>query len=317
MQARKVAITGASSLLAEAILEKLPDSGLVPDSLVLLDDESQVGVRLAFADTYLKIQDVREYDYSDCALVLMLQYDCFVEEKLSNQDAILVSHALEDDDRPVYAANADATLDIPYSQQSIKLAGAELSCLLGVLPVLHRQFSVTHINSVLMRSAVLKGKAGIDELATQTVALLNSREEKPGVYRSRIAFNLLSEASYSFLNRDLVHLIGDDRIKCVHQIVDVPVFHGFSAALQLTFESEVDLVSCRSILNSIDNVRFESAADAKITDCNQSFGCVISQLEQVSNQANTVQFWMTNDPIRYGLANNYLNITDILLKSFL
>ena len=317
MKQRRIAITHANSLFAEAILEKLPESEITSDSVVLLDDESHVGVRLAYADSYLKIQDQQKYDYSDCALVLMLQYDRSIEDKLSNLDAILLSHTLQDDDQPVFAANADAKLNISYSQQSLKLADAELSCLLGVLPVLHQNYSITHVNTVLMRSAELKGKTGIDELASQTIALLNSQEAKPRVYPLQIAFNLIPEASDSCFNQDLAGLIGDDTIKCTHQVVDVPVFHGFSAAVQLIFDSEVDLQACQSILKSISKVKLKSSATSPISDCNRSFGCVINRLEQAPNQANTLQFLMIADPIRYGLANNYTNVTDILLKSFL
>ena len=128
----RVAITHASSLLAEAILEKLSEINLSSDLIVLLDDESHAGTRLAYADSYLKVQNQNEYDYSDCGLVLMLQYDQLIEETLSNLDAILLSHTLQSDDQPVFAPNADAKLNISYSQQSIRLADADLSCLLGV-----------------------------------------------------------------------------------------------------------------------------------------------------------------------------------------
>jgi len=317
MQQRKVAITHASGLLAEALLEKLPESGILSDSLVLLDNESHVGSRLSYADSYLKIQDQQEFDYSDCALVLMLQYDRLIEQKVSNLDAILLSHTLQVDDRPIYAADANAKLEISYSQQLLKLANAELSCLLGVLPTLHQNFSITHINIVLMRSVALRGKAGIDELAAQTVALLNSREAEPQVYPLQIAFNLLPDASDLTLNHDLASLIGNTAIKCVHQFVDVPIFHGFMAAVQVTFESDVDLQGCGPILDSINNVQLKLAAGSPISDCNQSFGCVINRLEQAPDQAKTLQFWMIADPIRYGLANNYVNVAEILLKSFL
>jgi aspartate-semialdehyde dehydrogenase len=317
MQQRMVAITHASGLLAEALLEKLPESGISPDSLVLLDSESHVGSRLSYADSYLKIQDQHEFDYSDCALVLMLQYDQLIEQKVSNLDAVLLSHTLQVGDKPIYAADANAKLDISYSQQSIKIANAELSCLLGVLPTLHQKFSITRINTVLMRSAELRGKAGIDELAAQTVALLNSREAEPQVYPLQIAFNIIPEASDSTLNQDLASLIGNTGIECVHQFVDVPIFHGFMAAVQVTFDSDVDLQGCGALLGRINNVQLKSAAGSPISDCNQSFGCVINRLEQGPDKAKTLQFWMIADPIRYGLANNYVNVTEILLKSFL
>lgn len=303
--------------MAEAILEKFTEINISSDLIVLLDDESHAGARLAYDSSHLKIQDQHAYDYSNCNLVLMLEYDRSLEEKISMLDAILLSHTLQGDDRPVFALNADSGLDISYSQQSIKLPGAELACLLGVLSTLHQKFAINDINTVMMRSAELRGKAGIDELAGQTVALLNSKEINPQVYPLQIAFNIIPGESNPTFNRDLVDIIGCEAIKCVSQIVDAPVFHGFSAAVQLTFDSEVDLSACQSILASINNVQLKSAVASPVSDCNQSFGCVINRLEQAPNQPKTLQFWMIADPIRYGLANNYVNITDILLKSFL
>ena len=71
----RVALACAGGLEAEAILEKLPESGLAPDSLVLLDDESRRGTRLGYGSGYLVVQDKSEFDFSGCALLLLPQSD--------------------------------------------------------------------------------------------------------------------------------------------------------------------------------------------------------------------------------------------------
>ena len=71
------------------------------------------------------------------------------------------------------------------------------------------------------------------------------------------------------------------------------------------------------ILKKLDNVVCTTTASSPITDCNQSFNCTISGLEQALNQPNKLQFWLVADPLRYGLTSNYVNVVDILLKSFL
>jgi len=313
----RVAITHATSLLAEAILEKLPELGLAPDSIVLLADESLVGSKLAYSQTYLTVKDQADFDYSECSLVLMLEYEQQIVQKMTNLDTVLLSHSSQLDGDSVFAANKDSQLDISYTQRVIKLVDAEQACLLGILPALHQRFTITRINTVLMRSAEARGKAGVEELAGQTIALLNSKEVKPRLYPLQIAFNLLPEASNTGFNRELARLIGSDSIECVHQIVDVPVFHGFSAAIQLSFASDVSLEASQSVLKAIDNVHVKSSAVSQISDCNQSFNCIVSRLEAAGNQSSSIQFWMTVDPLRYGLSNNYVNVSDILLKSFL
>jgi len=317
MDETRVALTHAGSLATEAILEKLPESGLVPDSVVLLGDESVVGTKLAFADSFLTVHDQHEYDYNNVSLVLMPEYSREIEEKLSTLDAMLVSHTIADDSPVVFAQNTAADLKVSYTQPSVRLADPELSSLLGFLPTLHNAFEITDVNLVFQRSAEFRGKAAIDELAGQTVALLNSREAIPAIYTQQIAFNMIPGEQISGLQRDLGAILGKSDINCFHQIIDVPVFHGLAAAVQLRFTSEVSVDACRERLNKINHLQLINTDASPISDCNQSFSCVINRLAQAQNQPKSIQFWMIADPMRYGLANNYVNVTDILLKSFL
>lgn len=317
MEQSKVAITHASENLAQAILEKLTEFGLAPDSVVLLDDESKVGVKLALGNRYLTVEDQHEFDYSECSLVLLTQSDEVLAQKLESQNALILSHEHGDGGYSVYAANNHVELGISYTQQQIQLVGAELACLLGLLPSLQALAPIAKINTVFLRSAESKGKQGIDELAEQTVALLNGRDVTPAVYPLQIAFNMLPASAITQLNDDLPRLLGDKNIDCVHQVIEVPVFHGLSAAVQLTFQQPIDVKHCEKVLNGLDNVVLKSAQVSPITDCSQSFNCVISRLTKPEKQANTVQFWLVADPLRYGLASNYVNVVDILLKSFL
>ena len=317
MDQTQVALTHAGSVASAAILEILPESGLAPDSVVLLGDDSSIGSRLAYADNYLEVQDPSEFSFSECALVLMPVYDGAIEETLSGLDALLVSHTIESDYPVVFAPNPDTEINVSYTQASVRVAGPELSCLLGVLPALHKAYEITSINLVFLQPAESRGKPAIDELAGQAVALLNGREAISEVYPMQIAFNTQPTLNYSKLDADLPAILGNSEICCIHQVVDVPVFHGLTISVQLEFASNVDIEACQLLLNEIKDVQLIENNASPITDCNQSFSCVINRLEQGRKGADTIQFWMIVDPLRYGLAKNYVNVSDILLKSFL
>jgi aspartate-semialdehyde dehydrogenase len=111
--------------------------------------------------------------------------------------------------------------------------------------------------------------------------------------------------------------MGNSSCSLTLQSVNVPVFHGFAAALQISFDKAVDLESCRRSLAGLEAMTVSDSVVTPISDCNQSFGCAISHLQQNSNQGPNLQFWLVADPMRYGLANNYVNVLDFLLKSFL
>jgi aspartate-semialdehyde dehydrogenase len=312
-----IALSHASGIAAGAILEKLPEAGITPDSLVLLDYESNAGKRLPFAGGYLSLQDQSRYDLSSCALLLMPQADAELESAALGQGCLLLSHAIANDSKALFVSASEAPPDIAYTQTSLRLAGAELSSLLPVLLELNRIEPIERVNITLLRSAEFHGTAGVEELASQTVSLLNTRTVQPAVYAQQIAFNLLPETADPLIEADIKHFLGNSSYSVALQTVDVPIFHGLAAAVQLRFASDISLEDCKSRLAALAEVVVKEGLSTPFSDCNQSFNCTISQLEQAPNQPSNLQFWMIADPMRYGLANNYVNVTDFLLKSFL
>ncbi len=313
----RIALSHASGVAAEAILEKLAESGITPDSLILLDHESNLGRRLPFAGGNLSLQDQRTFDLSSCALLLMPEPDTELESAALRHGCLLVSHTVSPDNPPIFIADATAAPDISYTQTSLRPTGPELSCLLPALLELNRLCPIEQLNVTLLRSAEFHGKAGVDELASQTVNLLNSRAAESSVFKQQIAFNLLPDVVNPLIELDLRQIMGNNSYNMGLQSVNVPIFHGLVAALQLRFESSVSIDDCQGRLKGLDKVMIKKGPASPITDCNQSFNCVISSLEQPLNQPSSLQFWMISDPMRYGLANNYVNVTDFLLKSFL
>lgn len=313
----KVALAGAGGVAGEAILEKLPESGLRPDSLVLLDDESRSGTRLAYRDNYLTLQDQMQFDFAGCAMLLMPHHDEALEQRAIAEGCLVVGHELGTESTALFVGDRLTEPEISYAESSLRLAGAELSCLAPALLALQSLGQIEQINAVCLRSAEFHGKAGIEELAAQTVSLLNSRDINAGVFPQQMAFNLIPETVEPRFSADLAEILGGNSISITRQTVNVPLFHGFAAAVQLRFANQVSLKDCESLLLSLDNMLVKEAEVSPISDCNQSFSCVISHLEQGPDQAACISFWMIADPMRYGLANNYVNVADFLLKSFL
>ena len=311
---KMIALSGPGSPAGEAILEKLQESGTSPDSLVLLDRESLAGSRYSFGDSYLKSIDQSDFALDECALLLLSEADNRLEQDALVAGCLLVSHASDQTGEALICGPGE-TPDIGYSDVAVKLAGPELGCILPVLSELNRLQKISRVNMVLMRSAEFYGKAGVDELASQTVNLLNAREIKSTVYPEQIAFNLIPECADDEISQALKYRLDCDR--CSVQRLNLPFFHGFAASIQLEFTSDVSIEACKQQMERMQNLTVKSQSATPISDCNQSFSCVISLLEQPQDRASALQFWLIADPMRYGIANNYVNVADFLLKSFL
>jgi len=313
----RIALSHASGVAAVAILEKLSESGIASDSLVLLDHESNAGKRLPYGGSHLRLADQSQYDLSSCALLLMPQADAELEAAALQQGCLLLSHRISDPRPAVFLAAGGQGPELSYTETRIRLAGPELCCLLPSLIELDSLAGIARLNITFLRSAEFHGKAGVEELASQTVNLLNGRPADSAVFAQQMAFNLLPESPDWTVAADLGHYLGTSSYPLALQTVNVPIFHGFVAAVQIFFSSDASLEDCKKSLSALDKMNITKADANPVSDCNQSFSCYISHLEQAPNQPSSLQFWMVADPMRYGLANNYVNVTDFLLKSFL
>ena len=314
---RKIALSPAGGLVAEAVLEKFSESGFSPDSLVLLDQPSNAGKRVAYGGSYLGLADQQGYDFSECSLLLLLAEDAELEAAALQQGCPLVGHALDEADVSLFGDLGGDEPEIAYSASRIRVAGAEASCLLPSLLELERLAPIATLNLVLLRSAEFHGKAGVDELASQTVNLLNARPVEPRIFAEQMAFNLIPEPTDPSIGADLLLNLGNSSCSPVVQSVNVPLFHGFAAAVQVELDGEVPLEQYQQRLSSLENLNLKSTGGTPISDCNQSFTGVVCHMQQAPERPAGLQFWMIADPMRYGLANNYVNVVDFLLKSFL
>ena len=142
----RIALAYAGGIAGEAILEKLPESGLAPDSLVLLDRESRSGNRLAYADSYLKVQDQKQFDFSECALLLLPKQNEELTQRAVSEGCVVVGHQLDVDSLALFVGDRAAPTEIQYNVNSLRLAGAELSCLLPALLALQSVDQIDQVN---------------------------------------------------------------------------------------------------------------------------------------------------------------------------
>jgi len=90
-----------------------------------------------------------------------------------------------------------------------------------------------------------------------------------------------------------------------------------AVAIQPGFDAKIDFSVAGRRLSAIPKVVVKKPPISIISDCNQSFKGTISHLQQVPSQPAMLQLWMMADPMRCGLANYYVNVSEFLLKSFL
>ncbi|MCK4707227.1 MAG: hypothetical protein KAU21_01310 [Gammaproteobacteria bacterium] len=314
MEKTKFAVTHASGLLAEALLKSMAESGISSDSVILLDQEQQVGNRLSYGDTYLMVEDQHEYDYENLTAVLLLEPDAELESLLLHADCYVISHHANEMSQGVFTPLLSK---LPEQPCAIKLASAELASLLLVANVIHSHFGISSLNIVNVQSSSHYGKSGVDELASQTISLLNSQDVKSGVFPLQLAFNMIPGEPDADMENQLIDAMQADDMKCSVQNILVPAFHGLSISVSLEVKHKIDLKKLSGLLNEQQGVQLNLYTVSPLTDCKKGSDVIITGLHQPQNDVNRLQFWIVSDSVRNGLIQNYQNMLDVLLKSVL
>ena len=145
MQQLQIAVSHASSVLGEAVLERFHSSKLPADQLVVLDSEERRGTRLVYGDTYLVTRDQHSFDYSDCGLFLLLEPDEAIEAQARSQGCFILGCVADSAQPMAYLGSALDDPGVPYGADCARLPRAETSCVLDVLLALHRQQAIAQI----------------------------------------------------------------------------------------------------------------------------------------------------------------------------
>lgn len=307
-----IAITHASSLLAEVLIQQMAESGIKSDSVVLLDTSEEAGNRLAFGDTYLTVRDQLEYDYENLTAVLLLQADAELESLLQHCDSYVISHHRDENREALYLFDSD----LPARPAMIKLPCAEVATLMMVMKPLLQTTVVESLQSVNVLSAALYGKSGVEHLARQTINLLNSRDAENSLFPLQLAFNMLPEISSDELEDQLSFALGGS-VHCSINNILVPAMHGMAVSVSLQLADDVTLDEAIHRFSAIDGVTLSNQPVSPLTHSQNSSNVVVFDLNQPQKDAKRLHFWIIADSIRNGLVQNYLNMLEVLLKSFL
>lgn len=317
MQYQKIAVSHATGVRGEAVFERFQSLQLSADQLVALDNESLRGTRLAYGDTYLVSEDQATFDYSDCGLLLLLESDEEIEMHARSQGCFVLGNSGDAEQPLAYMGSVFAEPDISYGSDGARLPAAETSCVLDALLTIQRVESIRHIQITWLQSASHYGKPGIDELASQTINLLNTREIKPAVFPQQIAFNMITLPVNHSIADEISGFLGLSAAEVSQNVIVAPVFYGLAAAITVSFDSAIDVDAMSAVLDQLDGISVNHGESSLVSDCNQSFNCTISQMQTPADDCLSLSFWLMADPDRYGLARNYVSLSEFLQNSFL
>ena len=328
----RVAVVGATGNVGQEMMNILEELEFPVSEMHAVASRKSKGVEVSFGDRTLKCQDLEAFDFSKVDLVLMSAGgDVSREwsEKIGKAGPIVI------DNSSAFRMDPDVPLIVPeVNPDAIKLATrkniiANPNCstlqLVVALKPLHDAATIKRAVVSTYQSVSGAGKAGMDELWTQTKAIYGLGDARPKKFPKQIAFNVIPyigsfrEDGYTDEEAkmwDETHKILDPDIKLTVTCVRVPVFVGHSEAVTIELERPLAPDEARAILREAPGVQVidKQEHDGYITpvDAAGEHAVYVSRIRRDPTVEHGLSLWVVSDNLRKGAALNAVQIAQLL-----
>ena len=172
------------------------------------------------------------------------------------------------------------------------------------------------------------GQRGVDELRIQCGELLNGRPCTARVFPQQVAFNCLpqvgplEENGESWAERLLAgetrRIFGTPSLGVCATAVQVPVFYGHCAAVNIETAEKLSVARARDLLAAARGIRFIDPAGQEDypmpVDAAGLDEVLVGRLREDPSIANGLNLWVVADNLRKGAATNAVQIAEILAE---
>ncbi len=333
-----VAVAGATGAVGLEMIKTLEQRQFPVGSIKLLASERSEGKELRFNGKPVKVERLTKDSFKDIQIAL---FSAGASRSLEFAPAAAASGAVVVDNSSAFRMDPEIPLVVPevnphaiaqYKKRGI-IANPNCSTIQMVVALkpIHDAARIKRIVVSTYQAVSGTGLKAIDELLTQTRAILNSQEIQKKVYPHQIAFNCLPqidvflENGYTKEEMKMVNetqkIMEDPTIRVTATTVRVPVIHSHSESVNIETEKKLTVKEVKEILSRapgvlvVDNPalsEYPLAIHAAGRD--ETF---VGRIREDESIPNGINMWIVSDNIRKGAALNAVQIAEILIEKYL
>jgi aspartate-semialdehyde dehydrogenase len=330
-RAYRVAVLGATGAVGREMLRVLDERRFPVSELVPLASSRSVGEQVTFGKREVTVRLAEPAAFEGVDIVLASAGGTVSRQLLP---AAVGHGAVCIDNSSAYRMEVDVPLVVPEVNPEAALSHrgiiANPNCstiqMVVALKPLHDAGGIRRIIVTTYQSVSGAGQKGIDELASQTIALLNQKPFDVKVHAARIAFNVVpqigdfDDEGYTTEEMKLVHetrkIFGDPSIEVCPTAVRVPVFAGHSESVVVETERPISVISARALMAKAKGVVLIDEPEAgkypMPIDCAESDAVYVGRIRRDLSSPNGLALWVVADNLRKGAATNAVQIAELL-----
>jgi len=328
-----VAVAGATGAVGREMLEILEERNFPVSEIVPLASERSEGERVEFKGRNVVVRRLDKDSFKDTDIAL---FSAGAARSLEFAPEAVKSGAVVIDNSSAFRMDPKVPLIVPeinaHALQKHSGIIANPNCstiaLVLVLKPIHDKVKISRVVVTTFQSVSGTGKEGMDELAQQTVALLNFKDVETKVYPHQIAFNCLPhiggflENGYTKEEMKMVNetrkIMEDDAIRLTATTVRVPVFRGHAESVNIETGKKISANEVRAILAEAPGVIVYDDPKKNIyplpIDVVGKDETYVGRVREDESIPNGINLWLVSDNLRKGAALNAVQIAELLIK---
>ena len=334
-----VAVVGATGAVGETMISILQERDFPVNNLYPLASHRSAGKRIEFQGKFIMVSDLEQFDFSK-AQIGLFSAGASVSAKYAPRAAqagcIVIDNTSQfrrDKDIPLVVPEVNPHTIAQYKSRNI-IANPNCSTIqmLVALKPIYDAVGIERINVATYQAVSGTGKNAIEELATQTMALLNGKPITPEVYPKQIAFNILPhidifmDNGYTKEEMKMVwetqKIFEDDSILVNPTTARVPVFYGHSEAVHIETREKISVEQTHELLKNAPGVvlmdkREPGGYPTAVTEASDKDPVFVGRIRQDISHPRGLNLWIVSDNIRKGAALNSIQIAEILVKDYI
>ncbi len=328
-----VAIAGATGAVGREMIEILQERDFPVSSLVLLASERSEGERLEFRGKSWTVGKLAKDSFDGVDIAL---FSAGGDRSLEFAPAAVKAGAVVIDNSSAFRMDPKVPLVVPeVNPEALKrhsgiIANPNCSTIgmVVALKPLHDTANIKRIVVTTFQSVSGTGKKAMDELAGQTIALMNFKDVERSVYPHQIAFNCLPhidsflENGYTKEEMKMVNetrkILEDDSIRVTATAVRVPVFRCHAESINIETEKKIGANEARAILSKAPGVIVYDDPSRNIyplqIDVSGKDEVYVGRVREDETVMNGLNLWIVSDNLRKGAALNAVQIAELLIS---
>ena len=331
----KIAVIGAEESIGREVLNFLADGNYKVSDVVALEPKALLGSTVSYGeDDEIDVHNLDDFDFSGIDLAVFASSEeiskRFVSKALAKGIKVIdcTTNFFSDSDVPMIVAGVNDEQLKTAKRNLVSVPSAAVTQILLPLVEVDKKYNVTRLVVSTYTSTSVYGKAGMDELFSQTrrIFMNESLADNQKIFEKQIAFNVIpqvedfigDETKYEWsINAETKKVLGRD-IKVHANCAFIPAFIGNAAYVNVECENDVDVDDVEKLMKQTrDVIVFDKKVKGGYVTLNDVQGEIevyVSRLRQDVSVENGFSYWCAADNLRFGVAGNVYKIIRSWMK---